>query len=402
MISTHFPPYHLGGDAKMVYYLSRELVNRGHEVTVICDPSVHRMLRRGSSSKKQPPSDQMGISVFSPNDMDVKTHPLVSLMFNLSGSARRVLDSQIRAVKPDVIHWHNTKGFLGTPIAHHKAAAVLYTAHDYYLVCLRSNLVKPDMTHCGNPNLCIMCTLRWKKPPQIWRIGGRRVISPSSDFIVLSPSNYMARRLESDGLVVDGILRNFVPDSAKSTEHKSEERKRPVLLYVGMLEPHKGVSTLLRAFKLSCERQGFELVIVGDGTERNRIQKMVHDLGLLSRIKVPGFVDDEELVELRSLAAFQVVPSEWPENAPLTILESYCHGVPVIGSDQGGIPEIVTEESGSLMFRARDIVSLSESIVRAWNCVGRISAHKRQARAAYEQIYSPESHLQKYLNVIRA
>ena len=73
----------------------------------------------------------------------------------------------------------------------------------------------------------------------------------NSDFTVLAPSDYMSGRLESDGVRVDRTLRNFVPDSARLGECNSDEYEKPVLLYVGMLEPHKGVSTLLQAFESS-------------------------------------------------------------------------------------------------------------------------------------------------------
>jgi glycosyltransferase involved in cell wall biosynthesis len=99
--------------------------------------------------------------------------------------------------------------------------------------------------------------------------------------------------------------------------------------------------------------------------------------------------------------AFLVVPSEWPENAPLTVLEAFSLGVPVLGSDNGGLPEILGPESGSATFKQGDVASLGEALVSMWNGDKDLDAMSRKAREAYERRFSPETHVAQYLAIIR-
>ena len=69
-----------------------------------------------------------------------------------------------------------------------------------------------------------------------------------------------------------------------------------------------------------------------------------------------------ELNELISGASFVLVPSEWYENNPMTIIEAYSHGIPVIGSSIGGIPEIIEEGKTGFLFKPKDTDSLTQKL----------------------------------------
>lgn len=396
MISTHYPPYHLGGDAVMVDYLSRELVRRGHEVHVLHSPSVYESLR-GSRMANHAAKKE--------DDTFVHIHPVrggrlqlvMTLAFDFSAKAERKAIDLAKILKPDVVHWHNTKGFIGRPFAV-PGAVSLYTAHDYYLVCPRSNLIRPDMSFCRNPKACMLCTLRWRKPPQIWRGGNKRVISPDAAMMVLAPSEYLADRLRRDGIKVGHILRNFVPDIGSISS--SSKPRRDSIAYVGMLEPHKGPQSLLEAFANTRQRQHFKLHMIGEGSLRKRLVERSKKLGLSDRVNIPGFIPRQDLESILSNVAFLVVPSEWPENAPLTVLEAFSRGVPVLGSDNGGLPEILGPESGSMTYKEGDVAALGEALVSIWNGEEELDAMSRKARKAYEMRFSPEIHISQYLAMI--
>lgn len=167
MISTHFPPHHLGGDAVFVDYLSRELVRRGHEVHVSHNPSVYEVIRDHAPVKGV--NDEMtGIRTHSYNPRFRKTDALNALMLGLDGKQRRMVVELAKETRPDVVHWHNTRAFIGRPFIVSDEVS-LYTSHDYGAVCPRSSLLRPDMQMCEQPRMCALCCLRWKKPPQLWR-----------------------------------------------------------------------------------------------------------------------------------------------------------------------------------------------------------------------------------------
>ena len=260
MISTHFPPNHLGGDAVFVEYLAKELGRRGHEVHVIHDPDVFRVIRQKRERAEVDIDDSIVRHRIGPGSGAIGLARKLSL--GTPAKILAALNSTTRDVGPDVVHWHNTTGIIGTPIDL-PAIVSLYTAHDYYSVCPRSNLLKPNGSICSRPRMCLICNARWRKPPQLWRIGRRRVLRFPEPLQVLSPSDYVASRLREDGIRRIRTLRNFVPDPG---QHISvEEPDGNAILYLGMMEWHKGPDTLLNAFHNRRHEQRFVLNMVGDG-----------------------------------------------------------------------------------------------------------------------------------------
>ena len=397
MVTTHFPPQHLGGDAVFVDYLSKELAKKGHEVHVFHNPASYDLLRKTKQSSihvetvpglfRHPYHSRLG-----------RVNPIIALTIGRWGGAEKRLRELSRDIRPDVVHWHNTKGFIGRPFALPKAVC-LYTAHDYTTVCPRSTLLRPNMSVCDTPRLCTICHLRWGKPPQLWRAGkNRRVIRPPTDMTVLSLSDFVANRLRQDGIQVHGILRGFVPDFG---EKKTRNRSTPEsIVYLGMLEPHKGVHMLLEAFERTKDQQGFRMHMIGEGSSKADLKHEVERVHLTDRVVVPGFLAREDVEEIRSNAHVQVVPSIWYENAPSTVLEAFSLGLPVLASNIGGLPEIVGPESGSSVFRAGDVDELARQIVLAWNTRESFGELSKMARKVYETRFKPDIHVTGYLDLI--
>ena len=396
MVTTHYPPDAIGGDAIFVKYLSEELTRRGHEVHVFCNPSVHRILRgRTATVERHQEEGRPTIHRFSNTVVPFQLMTAYSL--GASKGPRKRLAEIEKEVRPDVVHWHNAKGFFGAPVES-KNATMLYTAHDYFSVCPRSNLMRPDFSFCSQPRLCQVCLLRWKRPPMLWRIGDKRVIRIPQKFKILSPSEYMARRLEQDGIQPFKILRNFVPDPGKQASAKEPT----AVTYVGILERHKGLGTLVDAFAKSSKNHDFELFIIGEGRLKETLRQKVEHLGLSKRISVTGFLSSSELTSVLHGSSALILPSEWPENSPLVALEALALGIPIIGSRIGGIPEILGKESGSTTFEAGNIVELSQKISDCWTERKGQSEARRMTRRHYETHFSPDIHVSDYLAIIGA
>jgi len=397
MVSTHFPPYSMGGDANLVGYLAEELVRRGHDVHVAYDPSVYRILR-GALPQGQDEIVIRDVTIHEFVPFAARPNLLLTLTFGMDSHAKNWLESITNRSRFDVVHWHNTKGFIGTPLAV-SGSQSLYTAHDYYSVCPRSNLLRPGELICKNPEFCQFCLVRWKKPPQLWRVDGRRVLRLPEGFKVLCPSEYIANRLRADGIQAHYVLRNFVPDPGGSTS--SIAARDDTIVFVGILERRKGAQTLLQAFIESKNDQHFKLVIVGEGPLKDSLRERVQSSGIQDRISVLGFLSDSDLAAVFRQASLMVVPSEWPDNAPLTTLEAFSFGVPVAGTKKGGLPEILTPESGSMLFEAGSVRELSELLASLWGDRQTLRLRGRKARRTYEERFSPEIHLAEYMRVIR-
>lgn len=398
MVTTHYPPSHLGGDAVLVEYLCRELRRRGHEVSVFHNPSVYGVIRGPSARPSAtPPESSPALREYSTRTP--RFDLLATLLLGTSAKVRRQLSDQVRKEKPDVVHWHNTRGFIAQP--YDVGCGVnLYTAHDYSAVCPRSTLLRPDLTLCEEARFCTLCCLRWKKPPQLCRMDGKRIFKLHQGFNILSPSDFVARRLESEGLKIHSVLRNCAQDLASSAKGNAGTGR--TLVYLGMIEEHKGVRLLVEAFARSRNQHDFELRIIGEGSQRPALTKIVHDLGLEDRIALLGFLKRDDAEAIRANAVAQVVPSAWYENAPLTVLEAFSLGLPVISSDIGGLPEMVTPEAGSVVFRAGDAGDLARKLMEIWNDRDNLATRKRKARESYEKNYTPEVHAINYLEIIKS
>ncbi len=396
LVTTHFPPYKMGGDAIFVGYLADELARRGHEVHVVYSPSVYSILR-GDLKGGTEADAKLPVTRHEYRPMSGRMSLFLNLALGTDLRSKSWAKSEIARIRPDVVHWHNTKGFVSTPFSV-EGARSLYTAHDYYSVCPRSNLLRPGERICEEPRLCQACLMRWAKPPQLWRIGKGRVIDFPQETKILCPSEYMADRLRKSGVPVHSVLRGFVPDPGRAASDGVE--KKDTILFVGILERRKGPQTLLRAFIESRERHDFRLVMVGEGPLKETLKAEVAASGAGDRVSMPGFISRNELESLLRQASLMAVPSEWPENAPSTALEAFSFGVPVLGTSLGGLPEMLTPDSGSIIVGPSDPGAIGEKLVSLWNDRKDLQRRGLMARKTYEERFSPEAHISAYMRII--
>ncbi len=142
-------------------------------------------------------------------------------------------------------------------------------------------------------------------------------------------------------------------------EEKFISRNRgEYFLFFGRLSNEKGINTLVNAF---ISNRNAKLKIVGTGPEEDKLKKRVIDAEAYN-IEFAGYRSGDALKEIIRDAAFVIVPSECYENNPMTIVEAYSAGVPVIGAKIGGIPEIVDEGKTGFLFTSGDSDALSKCI----------------------------------------
>ena len=154
------------------------------------------------------------------------------------------------------------------------------------------------------------------------------------------------------------VLYNFSTSITDTPKNMPEDK---YFLFFGRLSYEKGVKTLLAAFK---DLPQCKLKIVGTGPKEDELKAYSVSNGM-QNVEFLGYKRGKELTNLVSKAYFVVVPSEWYENNPMTIIEAYSVGTPVIGAKIGGIPEIVVDGKTGYQFESGCVNGLRDKIVQA-------------------------------------
>jgi glycosyltransferase involved in cell wall biosynthesis len=169
------------------------------------------------------------------------------------------------------------------------------------------------------------------------------------------------------------------------------------VLFAGRLIAHKGADTLIRAFEQVPEPA--RLVVSGSGPELPRLRRLAERLGLSERIEFKG--DRPAARELYPSARLVVVPSLWPEPFGLVGPEAMAHGLPVIASRVGGIPEWLADGEVGFLFEPGDVQGLADRINRL--LFDRPLARRlgQQARARAGSRFTVPGYVDRFLELLR-
>ncbi len=144
----------------------------------------------------------------------------------------------------------------------------------------------------------------------------------------------------------------------REEQHPAVDSSKTTLLYVGRLGARKGLGLALRALA-RVDDPNIEFLIAGTGRHESRLRELASSLGIADRVRFLGYVPNEELPRLYSSADVFLLPSRY-EGFGLVILEAMACGTPVIGTDVGGIPTAVGEDSGVIV--GRNVTSLADAL----------------------------------------
>ena len=299
--------------------------------------------------------------------------------------------------RPDIVHVHNTFTQISPSIYSECVKAgipVVQTLHNFRLLC-------PAATFYRNGGVCEECLtnsllrsvlhscyrssrLATAAVATMLATHGRlHTWSNNIDhYIVLTE---FARQKFIRGGFPSGQLSvkpNFVaPDPGLGTQDGG------YALFVGRLSPEKGLRSLLDAWVRL--RNAIPLRIVGDGPLRAELMDYAARNSLTS-VCFLGRLNHLEAIEAIKGAHFLILPSECYENFPVTIVESFASGTPVLCSRLGGMQEIVTHQHTGLHFDPNNSDQLAESSAWAWSHRARMRAMGMSARREYELKYTPE------------
>ena len=290
--------------------------------------------------------------------------------------AAKKIEQLIIDEKPDVAHIHLMWGQITPsifPVFKKYSIPVLFTVHDYRIVC-------PAYTfRDGNGKICEACKGRFfYKCFTHTCCKGSKLMSA-----VMAAEQYFRNAFFNPAKYIDGFI--YVSNFARNIQEKympslkskpnitlynfstsivSEPKTMPTdkyFLFFGRLSYEKGVMTLLKAFK---ELPQCSLKVVGTGPKEEELKAFARDNGM-KNVTFLGYKTGKELTDLVSNAYFVIVPSEWYENNPMTIIEAYSVGTPVIGARIGGIPEIVVDGQTGFQFESGNVAALRNTVLKA-------------------------------------
>lgn len=345
-----------------------------------------------------------------------------------SPEAKRNFQALCEEFRPDVVHLNNvhrqiTLSILDAPYLRENKVPVFYTAHDYVTVCPGYLMLDGDGRVCdacledGHYRHCIerRCVKgsRAKSALAAMEASFNRA-HKSNQWIdkVIAPSRFMRSKLIeggwSEGKVV--FLQNFADDAildrAANAGADATDRENPYLLFFGRLSVEKGVDTLLRAFDAALPSlpQNMRLVVVGDGPDSADFKALASSLGCASRIEFAGYQTGGALQAYVERASLAIASSRWRENMPYSIVEAFAAGTPVVGTDIGGIPELVDEGKTGFICDPGDVQSMADAISRGTSAILDRSAYsmlQRNCRSYVMENCSREKFMSDLVNLYK-
>jgi len=288
------------------------------------------------------------------------------LLYGLEAKAK--FKALIKDFKPDIIHVHNLYHHISPSIldvARKFKIPVIMHLHDYKLICPNYKLfVKGKECERCKKTLYYNCIFNRCVNGSLPRSIGAALEMYLHNVILkiykkglkklIAPSNFMKERFVAFGWPADMI--DVVYNSYDNNLLGEKLTEDDFLLYFGGLSEEKGINILIKA----AAKLNQKTILAGEGRSESELKNLAQKLK--APVEFCGYKSGEELKNLILRARAIVIPSIWPENMPLSLLESLSLGKIVIASNIGGIPEIIKDGINGFLFEAGNQESLQEKM----------------------------------------
>lgn len=360
--------YPNGGSETYIFKIGEYLQSKGHEVQYFGMEHEGRIV--GNHAQRYT------------SDMDFHSGKLQKLLYPFkiiySAEARKKLLAVLHDMNPDVVHLNNFNFQLTPSIIYAvkgyerktgKKIPLIYTAHDYQLICPNHMLLVPSTRE-----LCRRCIkgkfIHYSRGKCIHNSRIKSILGSMEGYlyrilgtyrhldVVICPSFFMKAQLDNKQLFNGKTiaLHNFI-DRTEDTEATAAAGGESYVLYFGRYSEEKGIRTLLDACgKLS----HIPFVFAGSGPLESEVDK-------IANIRDMGFQTGDALRRIIRKAQFAIIASEWYDNCPFSVMEAQMYGTPVLGADIGGIPELIQDNKTGIMFQQGNTQDLQDKIKFLWD-----------------------------------
>lgn len=345
LLSSLWPPAVLGGAELHAAQLAQRLSDDGHEVGVVTYGSP------GERVIAEVPSKPYPLQEFASQPGSKRALMHLRDVWNPDTGA--ILENAIKTFEPDVVHSHTVQGMSAIALTRPGKMKIphVHTLHDYWLLCQRTSMVQRDGKACTTA--CRSCAA-------ITFVRERQVRAHAPD-VVLGVSKAVAAKHEALEWASGRVRVLYNPVENPPAVRPVRDVGAPVFGYLGQLAAYKGVATLMSAFK-AAEIPGSRLLVGGRGPLLGEVQAAGAPPGaaLVGGVEARGWVGGDIKEQFFNEIDCLVVPSEWSDPAPIVLNEARARGIPVIGAEVGGIPELISPKAAALLFGSRDAAALAD------------------------------------------
>jgi len=389
--------YYLRGGSERVMYDDRDaLIAAGHDVVPFA-PRDERNLPAASEAYFPVVTDYAqasGTGVFK---------AAANIVY--SPTVARAFAAFLHDLRPDLIHCHNIYGRLTTAVldqASRMGIPTVLTVHDLKLVCpayLGLRQGQPCMLcRDGGYWRCVRyrCHKRNTAASLVYSIEAYfNRLASKYDAVerFLCPSHFIQEALIDAGIPAERLV--YHPNALNPQNYVPNYEPGDYVLYAGRLSAEKGILTLLDAVAGA----GIPLRIAGAGPLDSALRARIANGKI--QVQMEGHCSGKRLSDLYRHAAFTAIPSEWYENAPMSALESFAYGKPVLASRIGGNPELVMEGESGRLFAPGNAEDLASAMRSMWANRDELATMGKRARALVEKDYAQEKRLANMLEIYR-
>lgn len=367
------------------------------------------LLRQNGFSVDEFASIEEENSVFpkSINFEKIELSTIMKYIYNVE--ARQKIDSFIRQKEYSIAHLHIYYGKLTASILSPLKSAgvpIVQTLHEYKLVCPTyklhdgktncsackgNNFYNAVVKKCNRGSVARSALSMFESYISVW-MGSQNLID---HFITVS--DFQRHEILKMGLPNEKIstVHNFVDLEKFPSGYTTGE---DYALYFGRIEKVKGLEVLLNAIESIPDN--IKIFIAGEGEYKNEMLSRIEKSNVLrNRVRYIGFLKGQELSNAIAKAKFIIVPSIWYETFGLTVVEAMAYSKPVIGSNIGGITEIIEDGETGYLVPPNDKEQLAKRIYALYHDNSLIKEMGLKARVRVEAKFSKESHFSKLTEI---
>ena len=378
-----------GGSEKYYFELGELLKQHGHEVAYF-SMEDEKNIKTGDKEYFVPKFDLNNSSKLKALDV----------IYNKENE--EIMEKALDEFKPDVVHLNNFQRQLSASIIKpikKRNIPIVFTAHDVQAICPAITMMDNDKNPCelcmkGKYINCIKksCNKGSKLKSALGAIEGyyyrnHKIYTDKIDYII-TPSEFYRTKFIEDGINPNKI--QAIHNSIEMNDYNVETKDDGYALYFGRLSKEKGILNLINAFA-KCNKGN--LYIAGEGPEKEKIEKIIKENSLEDRVKLLGFLDKEQMTDVTRKCKFVVVPSIWYENCPYSVLETLAIGKPIIGSNMGGIPELVIDNENGFIYNTVD--ELTEKMNVLFENEDLVKQFSKKSKELAKQNYDREVYYNK-------
>ena len=387
--------YLKGGSEKYYFEFAELLKEKGHEVAFFSmenEKNIH-------TNNKEYFVPQVDLN---------SNNKLKALDIIYSKTNKKKMEEALEEFNPDIVHLNNFQRQLSASIIEpikKRNIPIVFTAHDIEAICPNKTMLDKENNICekclkGKYYNCIKktCIKNSKLKSILGAIEtqyyrNKKIYTQKIDYII-TPSEFYRKKFIEDGINPEKIkaIHNFI--DTENYEFKNEDEG--YALYFGRISIEKGVINLINAF---AKTQKGKLYIAGEGPEKETIENLIKENKIEDRVKMLGFLNKEQVFDAIRKCSFTVLPSIWRDNCPYSVLETMAIGKPVIGSNMGGIPELVKHEETGLVFDSSNIDELTEKMDILFNNPEIVQKYGKKAKELANKIYTKDYYYNEVIKI---